>query len=78
LAGTEKVVAPRPPESFSGLVIAGIPVRYQRQPVAIAFGPPLQSCAEESPAAFTARLQEACFALTRQAEEALSSHGSAS
>lgn len=75
LAGTEKVVAPRPPESFSGLVIAGIPIRYHRSPVAIAFGPALRPGTGESPAAFTSRLQDTCFALTRQAEEALIAKG---
>ena len=42
LAGPERVVAPKAPESFSGLVIAGIPVKINRSPVAIAFGAPLR------------------------------------
>jgi long-chain acyl-CoA synthetase len=71
LAGTERVIAPRPPESFSGLVITGIPVSYQRRPVAIAFGPSLRPEPGEGAPAFTARLQDICFALSRQAEEAL-------
>jgi hypothetical protein len=39
-------------------------------PTAIAFGPPLQAAPGGPPQAFTARLQQASFALTRQAEEA--------
>jgi long-chain acyl-CoA synthetase len=71
LAGTDGVVASRPPESFTGLVIAGIPVRYHRRPVAVAFGAPLRSEAGEGAATFARRLQETCFALSRQAEAAL-------
>jgi long-chain acyl-CoA synthetase len=71
LAGTEHVVAPRAPETFTGLVIAGIPVRYHRRPVVVAFGAPLRPAAGESAAAFAGRLQATCFALARQAEAAL-------
>jgi hypothetical protein len=52
-------------------VIAGIPVKYHRQPVAIAFGAPLQPADGEMASAFTARLQVACFTLAREAETAL-------
>ncbi len=71
LAGTDQVMAPRAPESFTGLVIAGIPVRYYRRPVAVAFGAPLRPAAGEGAAAFAGRLQTVCFALARQAETAL-------
>ena len=71
LAGTEGVVAPRVPDNFKGRVIAGVPVHYHRRNVAVAFGAPLVPAPGESITAFTLRLQEACFALTRQAEAAL-------
>jgi 1-acyl-sn-glycerol-3-phosphate acyltransferase len=73
LAGPERVVRPKAPESFTGLVIAGIPVKINRQPVAIAFGAPVRPEPGESAAAFAARLQAICFALSQQAEEALES-----
>ncbi len=76
MAGTERVVAPRTPESFTGVVIAGIPVRYHRQPVAVAFGAPMQPEVSESAAAFVRRLQTACYALARQAEAALADRSS--
>lgn len=75
LAGTERVVQPRAPETFTGLVIAGIPVRVNRRPVAIAFGMPVHREQGESAAAFAARLQAICFALSRQAEDALDGAG---
>jgi long-chain acyl-CoA synthetase len=68
LAGTEKVVPPYPPEGFKGKMLGGVPVALTRGPVAIAFGPPLYPAPEESAAAFAARLQSACFALSRRAE----------
>jgi long-chain acyl-CoA synthetase len=71
LAGTEGVVAPRVPDNFKGRVIAGIPVQYHRRNVAVAFGAPLVPATGETVTAFTLRLQEACFALARQAEAAL-------
>jgi long-chain acyl-CoA synthetase len=71
LAGTDQVVAPRPPETFTGLVIAGIPVRYHRRPVAVAFGVPMRPEASERASAFASRLQAVCFSLSRQAEAAL-------
>lgn len=70
VAGTERLI-PAHPEDHRGLVIAGIPVRLNRGPLAIAFGEPLTMEPEESPSAFAGRLQVACFALTRQAEAAL-------
>lgn len=75
LAGPERVVAPKAPESFSGLVLAGIPVKINRSPVAIAFGAPLQRQVGETAASFAARLQAICFDLARQAEEARSEAG---
>jgi 1-acyl-sn-glycerol-3-phosphate acyltransferase len=71
LAGTERVMPPSV-DNFKGLVIAGVPVAIRRGPLAIAFGPPLKPEPGETPQAFTARLQEASYALTRRAEEALS------
>ena len=44
---------------------------YKRGPLAIAFGAPLRRAEGESPRAFAARLQDASYALTRQAEAAL-------
>jgi long-chain acyl-CoA synthetase len=70
LAGTEQVVLPTS-VGFRGPAIAGIPLMIRRGPLAIAFGPSLKPLPGEAPAAFTGRLQAACFALTRQAEAAL-------
>ncbi len=74
VAGTE-VVMPAFLDDFKGKVIAGIPVVYKRGPLAIAFGAPLRRAEGESPRAFAARLQEASYALTRQAETALDNAG---
>ncbi|HZS00417.1 MAG TPA: AMP-binding protein [Chloroflexota bacterium] len=71
LAGTESVMLPGAPPGFRGLVVSGIPVWLRRRPLAIAFGPPLTLAPGESPQAFTARLQAACYSLTREAERAL-------
>lgn len=72
LAGSERIVPPKAHPDFKGLVIAGgIPLSIARGPLAIAFGPPLRRGPDEEPAAFTARLERTCFALARQAEEAL-------
>ncbi len=70
LAGTERILPPHADE-FKGPKIAGIPVAIHRGPLAIAFGAPLRPEPGETPAAFTARLQTASFALARQAEAAL-------
>lgn len=71
LAGSERIVPYRVPETFNGLVLAGIPVAIKRQPVAIAFGAPMRPEAGENPAAFARRLQAVCFALSRRAEATL-------
>ncbi len=71
LAGTEAVVPPHPPAGFKGRVIGGVPVILKRRPVAIAFGAALRPTPDENAAHFTARLQDACFALSRRAEAAL-------
>jgi long-chain acyl-CoA synthetase len=71
LAGTETVMLPYPPPGFKGPVIYNIPIWLRRRPLAIAFGPPLRLAPGEAPQAFTARLQAASYALTRQAEQAL-------
>jgi long-chain acyl-CoA synthetase len=70
VAGTEKVL---PPAAADAKVrrIAGIPADLHRGPLAIAFGAPLVMAADESPATFVARLQDACFALARDAEATL-------
>lgn len=70
VAGTDQLM---PPDirQFRGYVSAGIPVSVRRGPLAIAFGQPLTPGAEESAEAFTARLQAACYTLTRRAEQAL-------
>jgi 1-acyl-sn-glycerol-3-phosphate acyltransferase len=70
LAGTEAVM-PYAPAQFQGRLIAGIPLSIRRGPLAIAFGAPLSMSSNESPEDFTLRLQEACLALTREAEAAL-------
>jgi long-chain acyl-CoA synthetase len=70
LAGTEAIM-PADPRRFTGPKIAGVPLALRRGPLAIAFGPPLQLGPDESPQAFTTRLQAISYALTRQAEQAL-------
>lgn len=70
LAGPERVIPPEL-EKFDGLKIAGIPVSVHRAPLAIAFGAPRTIEPGETAQAFSARLQEACFALTRDAERAV-------
>jgi long-chain acyl-CoA synthetase len=71
LAGTQNVLAAHPPENFTGFVINGIPVRLKKHPVVIAFGSLVVPAPGESAAALTARVQDACFALSRSAEVAL-------
>ncbi|HLH74570.1 MAG TPA: AMP-binding protein, partial [Chloroflexota bacterium] len=71
LAGTDRLVPPAPPKGFKGPVIAGIPVTINCGPLAIAFGMPLRREVGEEPRAFTERLEQICFTLARQAEEAL-------
>jgi 1-acyl-sn-glycerol-3-phosphate acyltransferase len=70
LAGTEAMMPPFL-EDFHGRVIAGVPVRFRRGPLAIAFGCPLVFGPDEEPAAFASRLQATCYDLTRAAEQAL-------
>jgi long-chain acyl-CoA synthetase len=70
LAGTEQVMPPFLDE-FDGLVVAGVPVALKRCPLAIAFGLPLSLQPGEDPAAFARRLQDVCYALSRQAEQAI-------
>ena len=71
LAGSERLVPPEPPKGFNGPVIAGIPVAITRGPLAIAFGAPIRQEAGEDARAFAERLEEICFALARQAEQAI-------
>lgn len=70
LAGTERLVPPVA-DDFHGLKIAGIPVKITRGPAAIVFGPLVRMEANETPAAFAARLQDIVFPLARRAEAAL-------
>ncbi len=70
LAGTD-VMMPPDPATFHGKVFAGVPVSIKRGPLAIVFGKPMALEPGESAQAFTDRLQAECFALTRQAEDAL-------
>jgi long-chain acyl-CoA synthetase len=70
LAGTEQVM-PAFLEEFKGPVIAGVPVSLRRRPLAIAFGQPLTLEPGEEPHAFARRLQDVCYALADQAEQAL-------
>ena len=70
LAGTERMMPPFL-EDYHGPTIANIPVSIKRGPLAIAFGAPLRIAPDETPHAFATRLQEASFALTREAEAAL-------
>jgi long-chain acyl-CoA synthetase len=70
LAGTERLM-PAHLEHYHGLVIAGVPVSITRGPLAIAFGQPVRMNDGETPREFAARLQDVCYALTRQAEAAI-------
>jgi long-chain acyl-CoA synthetase len=70
LAGTERLM-PAFLEEFHGRVIAGVPVSFTRGPLAIAFGEALRVQPDEDPAAFAARLETACYALAREAEQAI-------
>lgn len=70
LAGTEVLIPPSL-EGFRGPVIAGIPAKITRGPLAIAFGAPLTLQSGEAPDEFAARLQPICYALTRLAERVL-------
>jgi long-chain acyl-CoA synthetase len=67
IAGTERLI-PAHLEHYRGPVIAGVPVSITRGPLAIAFGQPMRMNDDETPREFTARLQDVCYALTRQAE----------
>ncbi|HYW88813.1 MAG TPA: AMP-binding protein, partial [Chloroflexota bacterium] len=70
VAGTERLM-PAFLEDFHGPVIAGVPVAFDRGPLAIAFGPPLVAGVDEEPSVFAARLEAACYGLTRAAEQVL-------
>ncbi len=70
IAGSERIVPPFPDE-FDGPLVAGIPARICRGPLAVAFGYPVTPRGGEGARAFTTRVQEASFALSREAEAAL-------
>jgi long-chain acyl-CoA synthetase len=69
VAGTEKVL-PAYLEGYKGLVIAGIPMSFTPGPLVIAFGAAMVPERDEGVEAFTDRLQDECFRLTRGAEAA--------
>ena len=68
LAGTEKIM---PEDVKPWFMVGDTPILIRKGPLAIAFGAPLSLEPGESPPAFTRRLQDVCFALTREAEAAL-------
>jgi 1-acyl-sn-glycerol-3-phosphate acyltransferase len=70
LAGTGALIPPSA-DGIQAPVIAGIPVKITRGPLAIAFAAPMRPEPTETPQAFAVRLQDVCFGLTRQAEQAL-------
>jgi 1-acyl-sn-glycerol-3-phosphate acyltransferase len=70
LAGTE-LVTPEDDTLKPWFMIGDTPILIRKGPLAIAFGEPIRLEPGESPVAFTQRLEEASFALTRQAEAAL-------
>jgi long-chain acyl-CoA synthetase len=70
LAGTERIM-PYKPSDFHGRLVAGIPLSIHRGPLAVAFGEPLVCQTGETAEAFDSRLQQRCYALARQAEQAL-------
>ncbi|MCC7369716.1 MAG: AMP-binding protein [Chloroflexi bacterium] len=71
LAGTEGVM-PEDEHLKPWFMVGDTPILIRKGPLAIAFGAPLRLEPGESPVHFTQRLQDASFALTRQAEAALS------
>jgi long-chain acyl-CoA synthetase len=70
LAGPERIIPPWP-DQFRGPTVLGMPLTLGRGPLAIAFGAPLRMQPHEPAPAFVERLQDTCFGLTREAEEAL-------
>ena len=76
ISGTERVV-PAFVEGHKGLVIAGIPVKITRGPIAVVFGTPVRRGRDESANAFTDRLQAVCFALTDESDALLAGHEAA-
>ncbi|MGE3269232.1 MAG: AMP-binding protein [Chloroflexota bacterium] len=68
LAGTEQIM---PEDVKPWFMVGDTPILIRKGPLAISFGAPLKLEPGESPVAFTQRLQDASFALTREAEAAL-------
>jgi hypothetical protein len=68
LAGTERLLADCLSGARRGALLYAAARRLRRGPVVVAFGAPLSVESGEAPAAFTARLQAACFALNQTAE----------
>jgi 1-acyl-sn-glycerol-3-phosphate acyltransferase len=71
LAGPERILSPLVGRTSGPRVVGLIPVWPDRGPLAIAFGVPLRIEPGESPHAFTQRLQQSCYLLSCQAEQAL-------
>jgi long-chain acyl-CoA synthetase len=71
LAGPERILSPLVGRTSGPRVVGLAPVWPARGPLAIAFGVPLRIEPGESPHAFTQRLQQSCYLLSRQAEQAL-------
>ncbi len=72
LAGTEEVLPPSLRKEHRGRSFGGlVPIALKRGPLAIVFGQPLSPGPDEPIQAFTERLQDASFGLTRDAERAL-------
>jgi long-chain acyl-CoA synthetase len=69
LAGTEEAMPPFV-DNFHGLVIGGVPVSLKRRPLAIAFGPPQQQAADETPQQFAERLERLSYMLAAEAAAA--------
>ena len=77
IAGTEQVMPPSL-DGYKGPTVMGRPAAIRRGPLAVAFGAPLTLRPGEPPPAFTARLQEASYCLTRQAEDTLDGQSTSS
>lgn len=70
LCGPERLIPPKPPAGFRGRTIDDFPITIRRGRVIVAFGRPVEMGPDESPRAFTARLEQSCFELNRLAEAA--------
>jgi len=72
LAGTEKVMPPSTTGVKGWIIAGGIPMVFTKGPLAIAYGEPIPPPAQgENLEAYTQKLQDACYALTRLAEASI-------